>query len=176
MSQFSTFGIANNVDPITLVGLQNGGNVRAVDAALKAYLMRLGLSPRFIVPCLGGVASTKYDSTNKRRIGTFHFKPALAQWNLSATSTATLCMLLETTNGANAAHGELFQQDGTGGPQLIATTTTTTNLVATPCTADVTAAFLAASPEATFIGHIWLTTYNGIDWATCSNAWIEVQP
>jgi len=176
MSKFSDFGAANNADAITLVGLQNGGNVRAVDAALKAYLMRLGLSPRFIVPILSGVVSTTQDATNKRLIGRIHFKPSLAQWNLSATSTATLCMLLETSNAANAAHGELFQQDGTGAPQIIAATTTTLNTVATLCTADVSAAFVNTSPEATFAGHIWLSTKNSIDWATCSDAWLEVQP
>lgn len=175
MSHFAGFGAANIVDPLVLVGLQNGGNVQAGDAALKAYLMRLGLSPRFIVPMLAGVVSTRFGSTTKRNAGRMHFKPSLAQWNLSATSTATLCMVLETTNAANAAHGELYQVDGVGGNTIIAATTTTTALVPTLCTANVSAAFLNTSPEATFSARIW-TAADGIEFATCTGAWIEVQP
>lgn len=128
------------------------------------------------LPLFSGSTSTKFGSSTKLVVGGRDFDPTDPKWGLTASSTATLYMLLETTNGASAACGELFQKSGTGAPQIIAATSTTTSTTATLVSANVSAAFKNTSPAGTFVARVWTATPNGATQATCTGAWLEITP
>lgn len=130
----------------------------------------------FAIQLYAGNASSKSGNTQKLVLGSQYFDPSDPAHGLSGSSTATLCMLLESTSGSVAAAGELFQKSGTGSPQIIAATSTTTGTTATLVTADVSAAFTNTSPAGIFCARLWTNTPNGINQATCTGAWIEVTP
>lgn len=130
----------------------------------------------FQIALFDGTVSTVYGSTTKRVAGGRYFDPTDPVYGLSAGTAATLCMLLESTSGSVAAAGELFQQSGTGSPQIIAATATTTSTTATLVTADVSAAFTDTSAPGIFVARFWIVTPNGLNQATCTGAWIEVIP
>ncbi len=135
-----------------------------------------GPANRFIVPLSDGNQSTKFDATTKRVLGQRYFDPTLAQWGTSGTSTATLYMILQTTNGAIAVGGDLYRETGAGSPVTVATLPTTTSVTAAKVSVDVSAAFKSTGTPGIFDCRFWITTYNGDDQATCSGAWVEVQP
>lgn len=120
--------------------------------------------------------STQTDSTNKRAFGGIYFDPNNANWSLSATSVATLYMLLETSSAANAAHGELYLMPTSGSPSIIAATPTTTSTSAALVSVDVSAAFRPGASAGTFFARGWLTTADSTNYATAMSAWIEIQP
>lgn len=130
----------------------------------------------FTIPLYAGNASTKFGSAQKLVLGSQYFDPSDPTYGLGPGSTATLCMLLESTSGSVNAQGELFQKSGTGSPQVIAATSTTTATTATLVTADVSAAFTDTSPAGIFCARLWTGTPNGLNQATCTGAWIEVTP
>ena len=127
-----------------------------------------------VIPLFSGNASTKSGSAQKLVLGSQYFDPTDPAHGLSGSSTATLCMLLESTSGSVNAQGELFQKSGTGSPQVIAATSTTAATTATLVTADVSAAFTDTSPAGIFCARLWTGTPNGVNQATCTGAWIEV--
>jgi hypothetical protein len=136
-----------------------------------------GPSNRFRLPLSDGEISTKFDNTSKRTLGRVYFDPTDAAWGTSGTSTATLYMLLETTNASITVQGDLYQQSGTGSPTVIASTPTTNGTTATLVSVDVSTAFRPASGHAGIYGaRAWITTQNGNDQCTCSGAYIEVTP
>lgn len=139
-----------------------------VDAAVA------GGAPRLVIPLFSGNASTKFGSAQKLVLGSQYFDPSDPAHGLGGSSTATLCMLLESTSGSVNAQGELFQKSGTGSPQVIAATSTTAATTATLVTADVSAAFTDTSPAGIFCARLWTGTPNGVNQATCTGAWIEV--
>lgn len=130
----------------------------------------------FVIPLSADTQSSKFGSATKLTLGRKYFDPTDAKWRLKVTSTATFYALLETTNAANNACCELFQETGTGSPQVIGTPTPTAGLTATLVSASVSAAFLSSAVAAIFAARCWITTANGVDEATCSGAWIEVTP
>ena len=135
-----------------------------------------GAAAGIVLQLYAGNASTKQGSTQKLVLGSQYFDPTDPAHGLSAGSTATLFMLLESTSGSVAAAGELFQKSGTGSPQIIAATTTTTSTTAALVSADVSAAFHNTSAAGIFCARLWITTPNGLNEATCTGAWIEVTP
>ena len=130
---------------------------------------------RFIISLSDDTISTKFDATTKRVLGRKYIDPTAA-WGTSGTSTATLHMILETTNGAISVQGDLYQQTGTGSPATIASTPTTVGTTATDVNVDVSAAFRPTGHAGIYAVRVWITTANGTDQATCSGCWIEVQP
>lgn len=136
-----------------------------------------GPSTRFRLPLSDGEVSTKFDNTSKRTLGRVYIDPTEAAWGTSGTSTATLYMLLETTNSTITVQGDLYQQSGTGSPTVIASTPTTNGTTATLVSVDVSAAFRPTTGHAgIYVARAWITTQNGTDQCTCSGAWIEVTP
>lgn len=135
-----------------------------------------GAKVPFQIALFDGNTSTKYGSSSKAVAGGRYFDPTDAKYGLTGSSTATLCMLLESTSGSVAAAGELFQKSGTGSPQIIAATSTTTSTTATLVTADVSIAFLNTSAPGIFVARFWIVTPNGVNQATCTGAWIEITP
>ena len=84
-------------------------------------------------------------------------------------------MNLETTSSSNAAYFELFQESGTGSPLSIVTLNTT-SLTTVTLTADVSTYFRSNSNAGLFAGREWINVADSTNYATCSGAWIEVQP
>jgi hypothetical protein len=130
----------------------------------------------FTLPLYSGNASTKQGSGTKLLLGGTYFDPTDPVHGLSGSSTATLYMLLESTSGSVAAAGELFQKSGSGSPQIIAATGTTTSTTADLVSADVSTAFTDTSAAGIFVARLWIVTPNGFNEATCTGAWIEVIP
>lgn len=149
---------------------QSGATVQmtlAAIASLSKSVLRVDL--------FQSTASSKFDSTTKRVVGRVYFDPTQARWKLSTTSTATFYALIATTNAADAANIDLFQETGTGSPQVLGSANTT-GTTATLVSFDVSAYFRPSAPAAIFVPRIWIATNNGTDYATCSGAWIEIQP
>lgn len=152
-----------------------------VDADWTAYATGGGTGPAgpanaYHVDIFSGEQSTQFDGTNKRTCGRIYFDPTAAKWNLSGTSTATLYMILETTNASFTAAGDLYQQTGTGSPTTVAAVTPTAGTTAQTLSVDVSAAFKNTSNAGIFVARAWITTANGTDQATCSGAWIDIKP
>ena len=120
--------------------------------------------------------STTTDNTNKLNCGEVYFDPTGTKWNLKPTSTSVFKMLLETSNVSNVANGELFQLTGTGSPQIIATTPTSNTLTATLVTVNTSTIFRSTGVAGIYQAHCWITTSNGIDYATCDAVWLEITP
>jgi hypothetical protein len=135
----------------------------------------VGPSNRFVIPLCDSTQSTKFSAT-KLALGRKYFDPNDAGWNLSGTSTATLYMLLETTNASFTAAGDLFRQSGAGAPTVVGLVTPTGATTAALLSVDVSAAFRPGANAGIFVARAWLTTADGTQQATCSGAWIEVQP
>lgn len=130
----------------------------------------------FRLPLFSGNVTNKFDSTNKLHLGDFYFDPTAAAYGLSAGSTATLVMMLATTNATNAVYGDLYQVTGTGSPQIIATLAATTALTQTKVTVDVSAAFKNSSAPGVFAARIYLNALDGVTVGICTGAWVDVTP
>lgn len=143
------------------------GMTAAQIAALSKSIIPLQLCSALI--------STRYDSTNKRICGRIYFDPTAAQWKLSATSTATLRVVLETTNAGDAAYAELLQETGTGAPVVIATVNTT-SLTPVALSVNVSSYFINTSSAGIYTLRTWINSANNTDYATCSGARIEILP
>lgn len=124
----------------------------------------------------GGTDSTIYGSGQKRVVGQRSIDPSATIYGLGPSSTATLYVLLATTDAASAACAELFQMTGTGSPQIIAATTTTTSLSSALVSADVSAAFTDTSPSGIFAVRVWTANPDGTKQAVCYGAWLEIEP
>ena len=123
-----------------------------------------------------GTDSTIYGSGQKRVVGQRSIDPSAAIYGLGPSSTATLYVLLATTDASSAACAELFQMTGTGSPQIIAATTTTTSLSSALVSADVSAAFTDTSPSGIFAVRVWTASPDGAKQAVCYGAWLEIEP
>jgi hypothetical protein len=130
---------------------------------------------KIIIPFCDGTQSTKYDSTTKLILGSKYYDPT-SGWGITGASSIILVALLGTTNNANAANADLYQQTGTGSPATIASGLTTTQFTATRLTADVSAYFRPGAPAGIYNVRTWITTFNGNDQATCYGAWLEITP
>ncbi|HSX21506.1 MAG TPA: hypothetical protein VLE97_01875 [Gaiellaceae bacterium] len=152
------------------------GNASAGQVVLGSDT-RLGVGNHLILPLSDDAISTKFDSSSKRVLGRKYFDPTLADWGTSGTSTITLYMLLEVTNATFVAHGDLYQETGTGSPGVVGTTSTTSSTTAALVSVDVSAAFRPGSGHAgIYTARIWVTTADGTNQATCSGAWLEIVP
>jgi hypothetical protein len=118
--------------------------------------------------------SSKYDATTKLALGSKYFDPNDASWGLGSASIVKLCMLLETTNGANLVGGDLLRETGAGSPVIIASTPTTAGLNATLVTVDVSTAFRPGAVAGIFTTRCWITTAG--DQVTNRGSWLEIQP
>lgn len=134
-----------------------------------------GSSP-LMLDMFSGIDSTIYGSGQKRVVGQRSIDPSAAIYGLGPSSTATLCVLLATTNATSAACAELFQMTGTGSPQIIAATGTTTSLSSALVSADVSAAFTDTSPSGIFAVRVWTANPDGTKQAVCYGAWLEIEP
>ncbi len=135
-----------------------------------------GGSSLLMLDMFSGIDSTIYGSGQKRVVGQRSIDPSAAIYGLGPSSTATLCVLLATTYASSAACAELFQMTGTGSPQIIAATTTTTSLSSALVSADVSAAFTDTSPSGIFAVRVWTASPDGTKQAVCYGAWLEIEP
>jgi hypothetical protein len=131
---------------------------------------------QFILPLSDSTQSTKFDATTKLILGSKWFNPSDLCWRLRPETIATFAMLLGTTNNADAAGADLYFVPDIGSPSVIATLATTTSLVATRLTADVSAYFRPGAAAGRFSARCWITTANGSDNATSYGSSIEVKP
>lgn len=122
------------------------------------------------------VQSTKADASNKLSAGRRFIDPTDVAWGTSGTSTITCNVELETTNASIAAAADLFQLTGTGAPQLIATLPTTTSTTPTNVSVTVSTSFRPTGVPGDYVIRAWLTTANGNDYVTISNASLKVTP
>lgn len=135
-----------------------------------------GGSSLLMLDMFSGADSTIYGSGQKRVVGQRSIDPSAAIYGLGPSSTATLYVLLATTDASSAACAELFQMTGTGSPQIIAATTTTTSLSSALVSADVSAAFTDTSPSGIFAVRVWTANPDGTKQAVCYGAWLEIEP
>lgn len=151
------------------------GNASAGEVVLGSDA-RLGVGNHLIIQLGTGPRSTKFDASTKRRMGGIYFDPTLADWGTSGSSTITFYALLETTHASFPAQAELYQQDGTGSPTIIAATGTTASTTADLVSVDVSAAFRLTGNAGLFVPRFWLPTADGTQQATCSAAWLDIEP
>src|SRR5690606_25287012 len=102
------------------------------------------------------------------------FNPNDTSWGLKATSTATLCVLLETTNSLATANADLILTPTAGSPSVIATVPSVNNVTATLATANVSTYFRPGAQSGTFQPRLWSSLVT--EYASCTGAWIEVIP
>lgn len=133
-----------------------------------------GSASAFLIPLYAGQLSTKATSGNKRLLGSLGFDPSDSAWALSASSTARLCVLLETTNSLASANAELLFRPTTGAPTVIASVPSVTSLVASLTTVDVSSYFRPSSPGGTLQLRMWSSL--ATESSTCTGSWIEVIP
>ncbi len=117
------------------------------------------------------VCSTGNDNTLPKKVGAVTFDPTI--WQIQTGSTVILHVLLETTNAGNAASVALQRLTGTGSPVII-TTQTTTSLVTTELTVDLSSFFAVASSPGIFVLLLSLATVSLSDLATISGGWLEI--
>lgn len=123
-----------------------------------------------------GTASTTQDSTQKLVVGEFYFDPTDTALGTSGTSTATLEVIVQTSAGGNTVHCDLLRETGAGAPTVVATIAPSSGTSATLVTVDVSSAFRPTGTAGIFAPRIWLTTNNGTDYATITNARVRLVP
>ena len=134
-----------------------------------------GPAQKTIIPFSVDVIATKFDATSKRILSQRYFDMT-SGWGTSGASTATLYMVLQTTNAAIAVGGDLYRETGAGSPVLVATLPTTNAVVATTVSVNVSAAFRPTGTPGIFDARIWISVANGTDQCICTGAWIELTP
>jgi len=122
---------------------------------------------------LSGVASTQQVLVDALRAGSLYWDPA-AQYG--QTGSVFLYVLLETSNAANAAFARVFQRTGAGSPQAIGTAVTTTSLVPTLVSVDLSAVFAhgGTAVAGVYDLQVYLAVNDRTTVAVCSGAWLEI--
>ena len=134
-----------------------------------------GYAEQFIY-AFAGSTSTQTDSTNKRVVGEFYFDPTDTALGTSGTSTATLEVTISTSSAGNTVNCDLIRLTGSGSPTVVGTVTPSASTTSVLATATVSTAFRPTGTAGIFAVRIWLTTNNGIDYATCTSARVRLVP